>query len=90
MEHKVAGSILKRAVFAFHIFKLAIMIVQCNVPILMPAVYKLCKLWQILQDQALNFVTEFSLLFDFGTLPFRNIAHDKKRTYIKKTNPIQI
>ena len=54
-----------------------------DVPILMPVVYKLCKLWQILHDQALKFVAEFSLLFDFGTLPFRNIAHGKKRSYIK-------
>ena len=38
--------------FAFHAFKLAVMIVQCNMPILMPVVYKLCKTWQIWYDQA--------------------------------------
>ena len=58
--------------------------VQCNVPILMPVEYKLCKMWQILHDQALKFVAEVSFLFDFGTLPFRNIAHGKKKSYIKK------
>ena len=32
----------------------------------------------------LKFVAEFSLLFEYGTLPFRNIAHGKKRSYIFK------
>ena len=40
VECKVAGLIPERMVFAFHIFKLAIIIVQCNVPILMPVVHK--------------------------------------------------
>ena len=67
VECKVAGSIPERPVFAFHIFKLAIMIAQCNMPILMPVVNKSYKLWQILHDQALKLMEEFSLLFDFGT-----------------------
>ena len=36
---------------AFHVFKLAIMIVQCNVPILMPVESNLC-----------NIVAEFTLI----------------------------
>ena len=82
VECKVPGSIPERTVFAFHIFKLAKMIVQCNGPILIPVVYKWCKLWQTLHDEALKFAEEFSLRFDFGTLPFRNIAHGKKKSYI--------
>ena len=65
---------------AFHVFNPAVMVVQCNVPILMPVELKLCKLWQILHDQALKFVAEFSLLFEFGPFTFRNIAHGKKRS----------
>ena len=57
---------------------------NAKVPILMPVVYKLCKLWQILHNRALKFVAEFSLLLEFGAFAFRNIAHDKKRIYIKK------
>ena len=40
MERKVLGLITERTVFAFHNFELGIMIVQSNVPILMPVVYK--------------------------------------------------
>ena len=58
------------------------MIVQCNVPILLSVVYKLCKMWQILHDRTLKFAAEFSLLFDFGIFTFRNIADGKKRSYI--------
>ena len=65
------------------------MVVQCNVPILMPVELKLCKLWQILHDQALKFVAEFSLLFEFGPFTFRNIAHGKKEElYLKKHSNI--
>ena len=33
----------KRTVFAFSVFKLTILIVQCNVPIMMPVVYKIVQ-----------------------------------------------
>ena len=41
VECKDAGLIPERTVFAFHAFKLAIMIVQFNLPILMPVLYKI-------------------------------------------------
>ena len=34
---------------------------------------KLCKMWQILHDRALKIVADFSLMFDFGTLPLRKV-----------------
>ena len=51
-------------------------------PFCVCCVQKSCKLWQILHDQALKFVADISLLFDFGPFTFRNIAHGKKRSYI--------
>ena len=44
VECKVAGSIPERTVFAFQVFKLEIMFVQFNVPILMPVVYKIVQI----------------------------------------------
>ena len=44
VECKVAGSIPERTVFAFQVFKLEIMFVQFNVPIMMPVVYKIVQI----------------------------------------------
>ena len=76
LECKVTGLSLAEGVFTLLKFNLF----MC---LFVFVVYKSCKLWQILHDQALKFVAEFSLLFDFGTLLFRNIA---KRGVIFKKN----
>ena len=54
---------------AFHVFNFLLMTVQCSVPILKPVACKLCKMWQILHDQALKIVADFSLLFDCRPSP---------------------
>ena len=72
------------ALLLLKVFNPAVMTVQCSVPILEPVECKLSKMWQILHDPALKIVADFSQLFDFGTLPFRNLAHGKKRNYILK------
>ena len=55
MQRKVAGLIPERMVSVMqYAFSGA-----CCVQIL-------CKLWQILHDQALKIVADFSLLFEFG------------------------
>ena len=73
-----------RGGFAFHVFKLAVMIVQCSVPILKP-VAKLCKM---LHDRALKIVADFSLLFDYGPSEIQPMA--KEGLYFKKIIAIHV
>ena len=79
LERKVAGSSLAEGVSPF---SYRVKVEAFHVPIRACCVQKSCKLWQILHDQALKFVADISLLFDFGPFTFRNIAHGKKRSYI--------
>ena len=58
------------------------MIVQCNVPLQMPVVNKLCKMWQILHDGAFKFVAEFSLLSEFSSSEMQPMA--KRGVILKK------